>query len=118
MFYHSIVKLLCDSSPTVLGPLGAVVRSTAGLPLMAWSRRAEVTADRAGLLCCGEIRTAERALLKLVTGFADIGRVDIEGYLHKSRDAEAFHKIAAIGEILHSHPLIPKRIEALRLFAE
>ncbi|NJP04838.1 MAG: M48 family metalloprotease [Chloroflexaceae bacterium] len=77
----------------------------------------QVTADRAGLLCCGDIAVAERALLRLVTGLADADRVDLEDYLRKSRSSEEFHSLGMMNELLASHPAISRRIEALRLFA-
>jgi Zn-dependent protease with chaperone function len=116
MLYHTAVTMLSGHLAAILGPLGAAVQMAAGLPLNAWSRRSEITADRAGLLCCGDIEVAERALLKLVTGFADADRVDIEDYLRRSRGVEEFHKLGKVQELFQSHPLIPKRIEALRLF--
>jgi Zn-dependent protease with chaperone function len=117
MLYHTVVNMLSGPLAFVLGPLAVVVQMTAGLPLNAWSRRSEITADRAGLLCCGDIVIAERALLKLVTGFADANHVDIEDYLHRARNVENFHKLGKVQELFHSHPMIPKRIEVLRLFA-
>jgi Zn-dependent protease with chaperone function len=90
---------------------------TAGIPLLAWARRSEVTADRAGLLCCGDITIAERALMRLVAGHADIDQVDIEDYLRRYKDIQDFHGASPWRQLLMTHPLIPKRIEALRLFA-
>jgi len=117
--YQTLVETLTGGVTPYLGPIGDILRATAGLPLLAWSRRAEITADRAGLLCCGDISIAERALLRLVTGLADAGLVDIDSYLHRSRIAEDFHGIGAqLHELMASHPMIPKRIEALRLFAD
>jgi Zn-dependent protease with chaperone function len=64
--YHTLVQVLTGAITPYLGFIGNLLRATAGVPLMAWSRRSEVTADRAGLLCCGDIAIAERALLRLV----------------------------------------------------
>lgn len=119
MLYHTIVRMLTEASASSLfGPMAGIVQATAGLPLMAWSRRSEITADRAGLLCCGDAEVAERALLRLVLGFAKLERVDIESYLRRAQRVEDFHKLGMLQEYMHSHPLIPKRIRALRLFAQ
>src|SRR5919109_1346921 len=40
-----------------------------GTALAAWSRRAELTADRAGLICCRDLVTAQRALARLMLGW-------------------------------------------------
>jgi Zn-dependent protease with chaperone function len=117
MLYHTVVNTLTGPLTNLLGPLGVAVQTTAGLPLIAWSRRSELTADRAGLLCCGDMAIAERALLKMVTGFADASRVDMTDYLRRAKSIEEFHKLGKLQELLHTHPLVPKRIEALRLFA-
>ncbi|MEZ2340552.1 M48 family metallopeptidase [Microcoleus sp.] len=115
--YHTLVQMLTGAITPYLGFIGVALRATAGIPLMAWSRRAEVTADRAGLLCCGDIAIAERALLRLVTGIADVNQVDIEDYLRKFTEVREFHKFAEWQDLNDSHPEIPKRIQALRLFA-
>jgi len=120
MMYHSLVNMLTQSTVTLITPFGAlagVLRMMAGVPLMAWSRRSEITADRAGLLCCGDIAVAERALLRLVLGLADPKEVDIEHYLHGTEEAEQRHNMGSLHELSATHPLIPKRIKALRLFA-
>jgi Zn-dependent protease with chaperone function len=117
--YQTLVETLTHGVSPYLGPIGDLVRTTAGIPLFAWSRRAEITADRAGLLCCGDIAIAEKALLRLVTGLADVNQVDIESYLDRSRSVHDFHQFGAwFQELIASHPMIPKRIEALRLFAD
>ena len=117
MVYHTMVRVLTQATLRNLGYIGYILRATAGVPLMAWSRRSEVTADRAGLLCCGELRNAERGLLRLITGLADVDRVDMEDYLRRSREVEDFHRTSQFQALFTTHPLIPKRIEALRLFA-
>lgn len=119
MVYHTAVRLLTSVALSRLGfgYLAYILRATAGIPLLAWSRRSEVTADRAGLLCCNDINVAERGLLKLITGFADIERVDIDDYLRRSKNMEDYHQTSEFQALFTSHPQIPKRIEALRLFA-
>jgi Zn-dependent protease with chaperone function len=118
MVYHTLVWVMTDTASRYLGGLGKIISRTAGIPLLAWSRRSEITADRAGLLCCGDIAVAERALLRLVAGHADVDQVDIEDYLRKFKDVQEFHGVSGWQQLLITHPLIPKRIEALRLFAQ
>lgn len=117
MVYHTLVWILTYHATRHLGYLGFLLQIT-GAPLLAWSRRSEITADRAGLLCCGDIAIAERALLRLVAGHADVDQVDIDDYLRKYKEVQEYHGASAWQEILTTHPLIPKRIEALRLFAQ
>lgn len=117
MTYHTLAGLLTSAASARLGLIAEILQKSAAIPLMAWSRRSEITADRAGLLCCGDIATAERALLRLVTGIADVNRVDIDNYLRQSREVRKYHHLAEWREFFDSHPEIPKRIEAIRLFA-
>ena len=117
MVYHTLVEALTGPLLQLLGPMGALVRRFAGIPLLAWSRRSEITADRAGLLCCRDIRTAERALVRLVAGFADVELIDVDDYLQHYKDVSEYHGASAWQEMFYTHPMIPKRIEALRLFA-
>jgi Zn-dependent protease with chaperone function len=96
--------------------------STLGLPvalapLMAWSRRAEVTADRAALLCGGDLKAAEEALVRLQTNSFRVERIDVEDYLRRHRAMSAYYKMGQMRELFRSHPIAPKRIAALRLFA-
>ncbi len=117
MVYHTLASALTNAALNQLGPMGTVLRLTAGIPLMAWARRSEVTADRAGLLCCGDIAVAERSLLRLVTGLADAESVDMEAFLRRYKDVQEYHSFSKLQELTATHPLIPKRIEALRLFS-
>lgn len=117
MTYHTVAQVLTNAALQKLGPWAALVQIVAGPTLLAWSRRSEVTADRAGLLCCGSVEVAERALLRLLTGLADADRVDMEDFLRRYKDIEEFHGSARFQELFSTHPLLPKRILALRLFA-
>jgi Zn-dependent protease with chaperone function len=125
MMYHFLVGMLTQAIVTGISPFDALVWALsniagvniAAVPLMAWSRRSEITADRAGLLCCGDIAVAERALLRLVLGLADPKEVDIEHYLRGTEEAEQRRNLGSLQELSATHPLIPKRIKALRLFA-
>jgi Zn-dependent protease with chaperone function len=85
--------------------------------LMNWSRAAEVTCDRAGLICCGDLHVAQRALAVLATGgVASLRGVNIEEYV-RQLDATRRSPVRAL-ELFATHPLLPKRIEVLRHFAE
>ncbi|HJX52037.1 MAG TPA: M48 family metallopeptidase [Polyangia bacterium] len=87
------------------------------LALRAWSRRAEITSDRAGLLCTRDLGTATAALIKLALGsrklYADI---NVDEYLRQF--AEARDDLRRLGEAFSTHPYLPTRVTALRLFAQ
>jgi Zn-dependent protease with chaperone function len=83
------------------------------LALRAWSRRAEVTCDRAGLLCVKDLDVANAAMVKLALGSQKLYKdLKIDEYV-KQLD-EGRRGIGRLTELLRSHPYVPKRIEALR----
>ncbi len=87
------------------------------LALRAWSRRAEITCDRAGLLCTRDLDAANSAMVKLALGSQKLYKdLKIDEYV-KQLD-EGRKGIGRLSELLRSHPYVPKRLEALRLFAQ
>lgn len=88
------------------------------MTLQAWSRRAEVTCDRAALLAIRDVDRALAALVKVELGLETGGGFSAEEYL---RTAEGAAKkgglIGRYAELFRSHPYLPKRVAALRLFA-
>ena len=86
------------------------------LALSGWSRRAEVTCDRAGLLCAGSLDVSTRALTKLALGSKKLyEELNVEAFLDQHR--EGGDGIGRFAEMTASHPWLPKRILALRAFA-
>jgi Zn-dependent protease with chaperone function len=86
------------------------------LALSGWSRRAEVTCDRAGLLCAGSLDVSTRALTKLALGSKKLyEELNIEAFLDQHK--EGGDGIGRFAEMNASHPWLPKRVLALRAFA-
>jgi Zn-dependent protease with chaperone function len=99
---------------------GLVVRSV-GLPavlaLRAWSRRAEVTCDRAGALCARDMDVALRALTKLALGSHKLyEQLDIDAFLEQHEEAK--DSVGRFSEVFATHPWLPKRVLALKTFGE
>lgn len=114
--YHTMANFL-GIAGNLIPVVGPVLAQSISLPLSAWSRCSEITADRAGMICCGDVRTAQRALLRLIGGFQDVSDVDIDSYIETSENSRGVHKLGAYAEFFRSHPLIPKRIRALEKFS-
>jgi len=96
--------------------LGALVMP-AIIPLNAWSRRAEITCDRAGMLCSKDTHVAARALTKLVVGSRKLyEEFNLEAFLEQYEEGK--EGIGRYMEALASHPFLPKRVLAMRVFAE
>jgi Zn-dependent protease with chaperone function len=81
-----------------------------------WSRAAEVTCDRAGLICCGNVEAAQMALAKLLAGGAKkLGDINPQAIAYQRKNIRSFP--FRLSELTRSHPLIAKRIDALAIFA-
>ncbi len=80
-----------------------------------WNRACEYSADRAGLVACGDVRKAESALIKLVAGptknEADLARA------LEAIDAEDDSMVNVLAESLSTHPMLIRRIQELRRWA-
>lgn len=96
--------------------LGLIVMP-AILPLNAWSRRAEITCDRAGMLCARDTHVAARALTKLVVGSRKLyEEFNLEAFLEQYEEGK--ESLGRYMEAFASHPFLPKRVLAMRVFAE
>jgi len=82
-----------------------------------WNRACEYSADRAGLLACGKPEKAASALVKLVAGSSGIHST--EGWQHLLRriEAEDDHLENNLGELLSTHPMTIRRLDALRQYS-
>lgn len=80
----------------------------------AWLRRCTTSCDKVGLLCCGSLDAAIRAIG--VAEFHEFGRkVDYEAFARQSADIES-DSISRWGTWLGSEPYATTRIGALRTF--
>jgi hypothetical protein len=86
----------------------------AGLALGSWARRAQVTADRAGLLCTRSLETSIRAVLIDSLGTRR-GFDEISGGEYLAALAESNQPLQRLGD-LAARPHLAGRLEALRAF--
>jgi Zn-dependent protease with chaperone function len=111
--YNTALILLQRMAELFIGPLilPAVVA------LNAWYRRAEITCDRAGLLCSQDLDSASRSFIKLAVGSKRLSdEVDMSEFLAQHDEAQS--SVGRYMEAFQSHPYLPKRIKALQVFAE
>lgn len=85
------------------------------MTLQAWSRRAEVTCDRAALLAVKDLDKTLSALVTLELGVERGSAFNAEEYLRSVPDVKK--GIGRYAELFRSNPYMPKRVQALRLFA-
>jgi hypothetical protein len=112
-------------------PTGALLGGEApispalALQLFAWQRYAEISSDRAGLVCAGGFEPVARGLFKLASGLRG-GRVAIRidkfvsqiGDLRTEAAREASADARARADWFATHPFSPLRLRAAELFAQ
>lgn len=90
------------------------------MTLQAWSRRAEVTCDRAALLAVKDLDKTLQAMVALELGVDQATAFSVDDYLRTIPADGAGLKKAGFGryaELFRSYPQVTKRVAALRLFA-
>jgi uncharacterized tellurite resistance protein B-like protein len=88
------------------------------LRLLAWSRRAELSADRVGLLCCQSLNVAAHSFLKLSCGLTgEHVQFNLDDYLMQANDFQALSSSEPDSrDLFTSHPFSPLRVIALQHF--
>lgn len=113
--YLTTLSLLQRIASAGLGLVLAPLMLPVTAALQSWSRAAEITCDRAGLLCCKNPQAATASFGKLAIGTrALFGEMNMDAYLEQL--GEGRDGVGRVGELQMSHPYLTKRIESLRLF--
>lgn len=91
------------------------------LELFAWSRYAEISADRAGAHCAHDLHSVSKALFKLASGLSDkTVEFDLDDFLHQVDDMKQEDlspgRNAPKEDWFSTHPFSPLRVKALQLF--
>ena len=82
-----------------------------------WNRACEYSADRAGLLACGKPEKAASALIKLAGGSSAARSAEGRQQALKRIEAEDDHLKNNLLEMTSSHPMMVRRLNALREYA-
>ncbi|NOT46175.1 MAG: M48 family metallopeptidase [Acidobacteria bacterium] len=96
----------------------ALIGGAIEMPLLAWARQAEITADRAGLLTVGSEEVARRVLLSwsLKSSFI-YKQINIESWLEQqSVDDDSYSKLSELTTT--STPYIGPRLKLISQFAQ
>ncbi|MBV8067878.1 MAG: RDD family protein [Candidatus Eremiobacteraeota bacterium] len=100
--FHSLLSVNGNENPIVSLIFGA------------WLRRCALTCDKVGLLCCGSLDAAIRAMG--ISAFHEFGRkVDYEAFAEQHADVQN-DSVLRLGEWLSSEPYATRRITSLRTF--
>jgi hypothetical protein len=123
----AILNALAKLGEKAIGDLGSIPPTLALGRFLSWSREAEVSADRAGLLCCQDINVAGQALLRLLHGLPsdsewidkkakgfDVKRVIAE--FEKWEDKPFAEFVLKVKQYKATHPFIQQRLAALLAF--
>ncbi|HXG68144.1 MAG TPA: M48 family metallopeptidase [Blastocatellia bacterium] len=103
-------------------PVGHILQNCEGLSyelahrLFQWSRAAEISADRIGLLCGGSLSSAANAFFKLSSGLSLQNEEEIIRSLRMQFD-EIKKLSGTSDDWVCTHPLIPIRFKSLELIA-
>lgn len=92
------------------------------LQIFAWTRYAEISADRAGAFCANDLEAVARALFKLASGLTSnrIVNFNLGDFLKQLDEMQAADAIPGQGAPMEdwfsTHPFSPLRVKALQLF--
>lgn len=86
------------------------------LALLKWYRASEFTCDRAGLICTGDLSTAENALLKMHMQTEEIEDIDIDSLLSQIKEKLSWNLIVKLKELSETHPFFGYRVLETRKF--
>ncbi len=123
VFDHFAIPMPATATLEDVG--GKFVSRPVSLKLYLWCRAAEVTADRAGVVCAGAVEPAAHALLKIASGLgSNIIKPDLEAF---ASQIDALHAAPAaladereeerVLDCFDTHPYSPLRVRALLAFA-
>lgn len=110
-------------------PIGYILRgeqkppASLALQLFAWSRYAEISADRAGAHCAEDLEGVARALFRLASGLTgDAVEFQLDEFLSQvdamqTEDAEPGQG-APMEDWFSTHPFSPLRVKALKLYQD
>lgn len=96
---------------SVIAPFGSTV---AGFDLIfgPWSRRAEYTSDRAGLIACRDLDAALRTIIKISAGPRALEHSGLAQFLEQATTVDT-SEIDRLGELFVGHPYTVNRIRQL-----
>lgn len=97
---------------------GQLVVNAIEIPLLAWARQAEITADRAGLLCIGSVDIARRVLISWSLRSSFLFRqINVAAWLEQQAASEedGYSKLSEL--TTSSTPYLSRRLRLLSEFA-
>ena len=123
--YNTIATLLFELTTAIPGvsQIAGLLTAPMRLAMMAWSRAAEVTADRAGLLCSGNLDAFSTCMAKFSAGaMLTNSGLGEDNVLNVDALVEQYERVrdnpVRISEFVYDHPINARRILAGREFVK
>ncbi len=111
---HTNLLVLTSSHRGVYVP---IISELLRFVFLFWSRKAEYTCDRGGLLASRDSKAGIAAMCKLAVGPVLFKQMDIDHFLHQQMDLDQ-NEVAKLSETLATHPYLVKRIHAIQQYFE
>jgi len=92
-----------------------IISDILGFVFLLWSRKAEYTCDRGGLIACRNLNASIAALAKLAIGGELFEQMNLESLFDQKEEFDS-SDISKLSEIFHTHPSIVHRIHELKQF--
>lgn len=124
VLYHTMADLLVKFGPAVFGPL-ASVSAPVRLALLYWSRRSELSADRAAAVIMGSADSVVETMIRLAGGPKNItDKVNVELYMQqaesydKLQDSNWDKLLQGVAIMNESHPFLAVRAREISTWCE
>jgi Zn-dependent protease with chaperone function len=111
---HTAWTVISSSTGAIKIPL---ISDILNVIFLMWSRKAEYTCDRGGLIACRNLKASIAALAKIAVGKSLFEKLNMDNLLDQIMDIEQ-DSVSRISEKLSSHPYIIHRIHAMKKFFE
>jgi Zn-dependent protease with chaperone function len=121
--YRTIAQLILFFGASALPVLATIALLPFQLALLEWYRKAELSADRAGLLGTQDPRGSMMAFLKLAGGRAHGDTIDLDAYLAQAAEYDAGGTgwdavLKALNTALREHPFHTVRVAELQRWVQ
>lgn len=114
VLYLTIAQTIATGLSVFQGVMGQLLVPMLSQVLIPWQRQAEITADRAGLVCCQNLGTAVRTMVKVALGAQGlVDELNLEEYL---KQHETLESRFAWSDPQGGHPYLVHRVRYLREF--
>ena len=105
------------SSSTSAGLGIPVISQLLGFVFLFWSRKAEYTGDRGGLLASRDLKAGISAMAKLAVGGQLFAQMNIDSLMDQKMDLDQ-SDLSGLSEAISTHPYTVTRIHELRRFSD